>query len=503
MEPSTQASLAARRRRQQQKLKMKKRRQRVRLIRLGIAALAAVVLIGLVIFFVRSRKPVVVDPAAGVTVNGIDLTGFSWEEAMESLHSSYQWAVTVDFEGKTYEVEDYIREDIIDILNEIYAGNAQNDYTLQILEPEQKAAQIAETVSAAWDQPASDSVMTAYDMQTGNFIIGESAAGYIVDTEDLQAKLVLCFQSENYQMTIEARGMVDEPRIRRQDYQLIGTYTTTTTNNANRNNNVTLSCAAVMGTILEQGGQFSYNGVVGERTAEKGYMMAGAYANGEHVQELGGGVCQLSSTIYNAVVNAGLQVDERTGHSYEPSYVTPGEDATVSFEYPDFKFTNNSVGTVGLKTTFIDHTVIVEIYGVPVLDEGVTQYMDSVKTEDVPLPEPEYVLDETLELGTQIQDSSGKMGSKWVTNIVVERNGVVESETYLHTTKYLGIAPVIRCNPLPDQTAVTDGETPVVDGVQAGDGQDSQEQQKISETTGDPAADSAEEVAAEKSELEN
>ena len=99
----------------------------------------------------------------------------------------------------------------------------------------------------------------------------------------------------------------------------MSTYTTTTTSNSNRNENIRLAVAALNGTIVKPGQEFSFNNTTGARTEEKGYKPATAYLNGEVVQEPGGGVCQVSSTLYNAVVFAGLKSTERHAHSYEPS----------------------------------------------------------------------------------------------------------------------------------------------------------------------------------------
>ena len=82
---------------------------------------------------------------------------------------------------------------------------------------------------------------------------------------------------------------------------------------------------------MRPGEEFSFNNTIGERTEEKGFGAAAAYNNGEVVQEVGGGVCQVSTTLYNAVVRAGLKVTYRQGHTFQPTYVTPGQDATVSW----------------------------------------------------------------------------------------------------------------------------------------------------------------------------
>ena len=108
-----------------------------------------------------------------------------------------------------------------------------------------------------------------------------------------------------------------------------------------RKNNITLASQKIDGLILLPGQQFSYNGYVGQRTEEAGFQTAAAYDNGKVVYEIGGGICQVSSTLYNAVLSANLQVDERTCHYFEVTYLPKGLDATVSWPNPDFKFTNN------------------------------------------------------------------------------------------------------------------------------------------------------------------
>ena len=108
-----------------------------------------------------------------------------------------------------------------------------------------------------------------------------------------------------------------------------------------RINNISLVAQKIDGLILLPGEQFSYNGYVGQRTEEAGFQTAAAYDNGKVVYEIGGGICQVSSTLYNAVLSANLQVDERTCHYFEVNYLPKGLDATVSWPGPDFKFTNN------------------------------------------------------------------------------------------------------------------------------------------------------------------
>ena len=122
------------------------------------------------------------------------------------------------------------------------------------------------------------------------------------------------------------------------------------------------------GVILLPGEVFDYNAVVGERTAEAGFQAATAYSNGESVLELGGGVCQTSSTLYCAALYANLEIVERTNHSYVSSYVPIGMDATVSWGGPEFKFKNNTDYRIKIVATYENNRQTFQILGTKVSD---------------------------------------------------------------------------------------------------------------------------------------
>ena len=104
-----------------------------------------------------------------------------------------------------------------------------------------------------------------------------------------------------------------------------------------------LACEEIDGTVLQPGEVFSFNGTVGERTAEKGYKEGIIYADGGSSEsEVGGGICQVSSTLYAAVEKAGLEIVERHSHSLKVTYIPKGMDATVDWGNKDFKFANNT-----------------------------------------------------------------------------------------------------------------------------------------------------------------
>ena len=228
---------------------------------------------------------------------------------------------------------------------------------------------------------------------------------------------------------------------------------------------------------MHPGEEFSFNAVVGQRTEAKGYQGAAAYNNGEVVQEIGGGVCQVSTTLYNAVYRSGLgeeSITFRRSHTFEPNYITPGQDATVSWEQPDFRFKNTSSTSIGIKASYADQKMTVSIYGIPILEEGTKLDLVSEKVEELDPPAPTYEEDQTLEPGVEIQKSAGSKGSRWITYKVLYKDGKEVSREQDHKTTYKGHAPVIRRNttgvvlPPEETTLSTETTPPIIDGMPDG-----------------------------------
>jgi vancomycin resistance protein YoaR len=146
------------------------------------------------------------------------------------------------------------------------------------------------------------------------------------------------------------------------DEAVIGSYKTTFNASVQgRSTNIALSANAINQIVLGPGDRFYYNLVVGERTVERGYQTAKEIVNGEFVDGIGGGICQTSSTLYNAVVNAGLEILEVHSHSRSVGYVPAGKDATVSWGGPDFKFMNNKDYPVMIKTIVNNGSIEIQV----------------------------------------------------------------------------------------------------------------------------------------------
>ena len=201
---------------------------------------------------------------------------------------------------------------------------------------------------------------------------------------------------------------------------LASTSTSLNAGNRDRTNNVRLACEHINGTILNPGDEFSYNGVVGERTAARGFKAAGAYANGKVVDEVGGGVCQPSSTLYMAVLRADLEVTERHNHSFTVAYTPLGEDATVSWGGPDFRFKNNTKYPVKIVASQSGSSCNMKIIGTKTSNKTVSLSTDILSTLNYETVEK---TDATLAPGSRETSQSGTTGYKTVTYKTITENG--------------------------------------------------------------------------------
>ena len=166
---------------------------------------------------------------------------------------------------------------------------------------------------------------------------------------------------------------------------LLGTQTTYFPNSIqNRISNIQLAASKLDGVVILPGEVFSYNETVGERTEAAGFLLAAAYSNGEVVEELGGGVCQVSSTLYCAVLYSQLGIKSRDNHYFKVDYLPWGMDATVSWPTPDFKFQNTRDYPVKIHTTVdpIERYITIEIWGTDTEGTHIELYDDRYRVTD-------------------------------------------------------------------------------------------------------------------------
>ena len=216
---------------------------------------------------------------------------------------------------------------------------------------------------------------------------------------------------------------------------LLGTYSTTfSTRNVNRTTNIRLATNKINGTVIMPGETFSYNQVVGQRTAAAGFKSAAVYVGGEVTTGIGGGICQVSSTLYNSVLLANLEIVERHNHGFNTGYVPAGRDATVSWGGPDFKFKNSRNYPIKIIANISGGTISIQVFGLKsdneyevVIESYITSY---IKYKTITKQ------DATLAKGQTKVIQNGSSGCRSVAYRILKQNGEVISKTLLSKDTY-------------------------------------------------------------------
>lgn len=215
----------------------------------------------------------------------------------------------------------------------------------------------------------------------------------------------------------------------------LGTSTTIyDSTNSNRSTNITIACEKINGTILEPGETFSFNKVVGERTTKSGFKEALIYNGGEVDYGIGGGICQISSTLYNATLKANLDIVERKNHSMTVSYLPIGQDASVSYGSVDFKFTNSRTYPIKITATANAGIVTISVWGV--LEEQ--EYVVTLETEILETTDYKttYEYSSNIPVGKEELKQVGKNGYKCSTYKILSLGEKEISRTLLSTDTY-------------------------------------------------------------------
>lgn len=201
-----------------------------------------------------------------------------------------------------------------------------------------------------------------------------------------------------------------------------------------RSTNLKIACQKINGKVILAGETFSYNKALGARTAAAGYKNGKIYEAGQVVDGIGGGICQISSTLYNSVLLADLEIVERRNHQFVTSYVGPGRDATVVYGVTDFKFKNTRQYPVRISATAQNGIATISIYGIK--EENEYTFKFSTKTIATIPFSVKYVEDESLNLGTEKVKQKGTNGLKTETYITKMLNGKVISTKLLSRDTY-------------------------------------------------------------------
>jgi len=303
---------------------------------------------------------------------------------------------------------------------------------------------IREILVANADQISREAQDYELNVDGGEFVIKKGQSGVQVDIEASVSAIISYLKNgwNKKDVSIELIASVEEPHGSESELttitDIIGSYTTSyKASSASRIKNVTNGCKLISGSTLYPGEQFSVLKHLVPFTSENGYALAGSYMNGLVVDTFGGGICQVSSTLYNAVLLAELQVDERSNHSMIVDYVSPSGDAAIAESSgKDFKFTNNKDYPIYIEGyTTEDKTITFNIYGI---EDRPENREISFRSEVIERNVADYeaiVQDGSKPIGyTSITSSHAGIKARYIKEVRVD--GVLESSTEINKSSY-------------------------------------------------------------------
>ena len=269
-----------------------------------------------------------------------------------------------ELDGQTLRItkahDGYAPESLRPLLSDI-ASYSQSGYTIPVTLETLPAQDL--TAQQLHDRLHGEMKNASYDAASGSIVPEQFGADF--DVAAAQAALDGAAPGE----TVSVPAVIEEPEVTASDLKMLlfqdvlGEARTHVSGSAGRIGNVKLSAKLINGIVLNSGDTFSYNDSVGKRTEARGFKPAPAYVKGETVDEVGGGICQTSSTLYLACLLSNMEITERYAHRYVPAYIDWGMDATVSWGGPDYKFTNNTLYPVKIVTEYSKGYLTIKLLG--------------------------------------------------------------------------------------------------------------------------------------------
>ncbi|MFZ5974378.1 MAG: VanW family protein [Bacillota bacterium] len=409
-----------------------------------IVSVAVLLLAGLALFLFADRPLSNEDKARlrqtlvyrdGVSVAGVDLSGMTYEQALgavepvkqqmhddatiELVYEDQTWDLTPENMKFSYNWDEQME-------NALFVGyqgslitqwsqtgaktlNFEVTYTYEESNVKTAVDAVVDEINSPPKEPYAEINKSG---SGGKFIYHEGSPG--LETDETEVFTTVMEQLKNKDHTpITLKAVKTEPKKTVDDIRavtkLVSGFTTNipSSSSQNRRDNIKKLAGIINCQIIQPGEEFSINALAGIRTEESGWKLAPGIENGTYTDQPGGGVCQVSSTLYNAVLLGDFKVTARQHHSWPSSYVKIGRDATISSYGPDFKFVNNQNNPIYIFAYATNYKCSVEIYGKP-LDYTIT--LESVITETITPPTPKYTKDPTKPMGEEDELSPSKSG---------------------------------------------------------------------------------------------
>lgn len=420
--------------------------------------------------------------APNVSIDGYDVGRMTLAEAMNELKNAFdnnlnQAYMTLKHGEKTWQLNykdiDY-SYDYDRALAEAYSLTRQGslfnryidsilirmnkkDITIGFSYDKEKVAQFIKNISKEIDSEPIDATIR---LVSGKFQITDEKPGSRLDQEKAVNMISAAIDSKSI-ANVELPVEVIDAEITRADLSNItdklGEYSTSfNASNESRSYNIKLATKSVTDVLVRPGETFSLNKTIGPRLAKYGYRTAKVIINNEYVDGIGGGICQVSSTLYNAALLANLKIVERKNHSLPSSYIAMGRDATISGDYIDFKFMNNTPYPLYIYGEVKGNQVRFSIYG---KNENKGRQI-KIKTEILKKIEPKIKIieDSSLPVGTKIVEKKAIPGYVVRSYRVIVENGKEVLVEPLYTDTYRASDGVTRVGTKPVNVQGTNSE---------------------------------------------
>lgn len=406
----------------------------------------------------------------GVSVNNVDIGGMTRDAATTLLNKRFNSQfndkkIKMKYEDRSFSIDfknlkahfdvntavadayNYAKNDgmLENILKNIGIHKSKYSVQLKFLADTSIVDRVVKKIARKIDYKPTDGTIK---LVGSSFVITNDSTGRKVNQDKLTAMIKTSVKPDKNDHVIEIPVAIVEAHIKADMLSrvntVISTFTTHfRTSDAARSGNIKIAATAVDGALVMPGEIFSMNKAVGPRIAAKGYQEAHVIINGELTTGMAGGICQATTTIYNAALLANFDIVERRGHGLRVAYVKPGLDATISGDYIDMKFKNTNKYPVYVHTIIGNGAVTAEIYGANE-HPGQTVQLDSTVLEKIDPPKPEYIYDPTLKAGGHVVDAKPIEGMKSISYRKVFENGKLVKTEVLSKDKYRAARAKIR-----------------------------------------------------------
>lgn len=438
----------------------------------GLIGIILIIILGGIFYFNSINKKVSkwddkIYP--NVQVYGVDIGGLNKEEAINKLNENLQKLIidkkllvtsgdsTLELNyselNPKYNIDEivgnalkYGKDKSLFERNSLIEGNETLELNAEITYDEKQLLAFEEKVKESFSVAPKDAQIT---ISSGSINITNETIGKTIDENELHQKLIENINGNiNEEKNIEITLKDTNPKIKAEDLKKItGKISNYSSNYKNtgdgRVKNMQIAAETISGTVVMPREEFSYNALIGDTTPDKGYEKANTYVGDEIVPDYGGGICQVSTTLYRAVMRANIRSTERMNHSMIVSYSEPGLDATVANGYIDYKFVNTYDFPIYIQGYVSGGVVDFSIYGNVEAMGNKTYDLISVINEKIN-PEVVYKEDNTLEEGKEEVKSYGMTGYKATAYQITYENGVEVNRELISSDTYLKTDTIIR-----------------------------------------------------------